>query len=440
MVPTEIDPVGLAPFVTSLEADGLVGYRRVGGNAGSVLLPALAVAIPRPANAGLSYTFQLRPDLVYSTGVPVQPVDFRRAIERSFQVPTPPFGAPGGAFFGTIVGADECSQPELAPVERCDLSTGILTDDVARTITFNLSQRDPDFLYKLAMTLAYPVPEGVPMNAQVDGAFPGTGPYTVASVSESELRLTRNPHFAVWDAEVRPDGFPDEIVWSYGVVPEERIAMVERGDADFLIAGGPNRLSIEQLTRLGVQYPAQPHYGSVVTEGLMMDTSRTPFDNADVRRALSLAIDREHVAELSGGSGVAITCQFLPPGTPGYVPYCPYSAAPDPGGQWHGPDVEAASRLVDGSGTRGAAVVVGPIARPDLVQHRDYYAEVLRQLGYDVTVDEEVGFETVSAARQEGRLQVQLSGWIPDYFAPGNFFGYMTCAAGDIPWLLRSGV
>ncbi len=57
-----------SPNIPGLEADGLVGYRRAGGSAGAVLLPALATAIPRPTDGGLTYTFQLRPGLVYSTG------------------------------------------------------------------------------------------------------------------------------------------------------------------------------------------------------------------------------------------------------------------------------------------------------------------------------------------------------------------------------------
>ncbi len=436
VVPSGLDPLDIASIgnATTLEADGLVGYRRVGGNAGSTLLPDLAVALPRPANGGLSYTFQLRPDLHYSTGVAVQPADFRRAIERSFQVPSPPFGALGSIFFGSVVGADGCTQPDLAPVQRCDLSAGITVDDGARTITFNLAQPDPDFLYKLASTAAYPVPEGVPMNAMVDAAFPGTGPYTVTSVSDVELRLSRNPNFQLWDRDVRPDGFPDEIVWSYGLTADERIALVENGEADFLIGRGPNRLSPEQLASLGVQYPAQLHFGSIVTEGLVIDTTVPPFDRLEARQALSLAIDREHVAALYGGSpGVAITCQFLQAGTPGYVPYCPYTAAADPGGQWHGRDVDAARRLVEQSGTSGVSVVVGPISRQDLVAQRDYYAQVVAELGYDVTVDEAIGLEAVATASREGRLQLHLSGWIPDYFAPGNFFGWLTCGSGGAP-------
>ena len=74
------------PQHPGLQADGLVGYRRAGGSAGGVLLPALATTVPRPTDGGLTYTFRLRPGLEYSTGMPVRAADFRRAIERSFQV------------------------------------------------------------------------------------------------------------------------------------------------------------------------------------------------------------------------------------------------------------------------------------------------------------------------------------------------------------------
>src|SRR5262249_8130723 len=62
----ELDPLAFPYFnVAFLEADGLVGYRHVGGVLGSTLLPDLATSLPQPTNGGLTYTFQLRPDLVY---------------------------------------------------------------------------------------------------------------------------------------------------------------------------------------------------------------------------------------------------------------------------------------------------------------------------------------------------------------------------------------
>jgi YVTN family beta-propeller protein len=432
--PNDVDPLGFPlANAAALEADGLLGYPRVGGSAGSILVPDLAVAIPRATDGGRTYTFQLRPGLVYSTGDPVLPADFRRAIERSFQVPTGPFGAVGNFFFRSISGTDACAVPDAAPVERCDLSGGIVTDDAAHTVTFRLAQPDPDFLYKTTMTIAYPVPQGVPMNAAVEGAFPGTGPYVVASRSETELRLARNPHFTVWDADVRPDGFPDEIVWTYGLDAEERISRIERGDADFLIARGPGRLSPEQLARVGVQHPGQLHFGSFVVQGLYMNTGRPPFDSLQARQAVSLAIDRAHVADLYGGSpAVAITCQFLPPSWPGYVPYCPYTAQPDPGGRWRGSDLDAARRLVDASGTRGAKVVVGPNSE-GFVRLRDHVAGLLGQLGYDVSVDTRTDVEAIDAATDAGQIQIAVSGWIPDFLAPSNFFGWLTCPEKSQP-------
>ena len=53
--------------------DGLVGHRRVGGSAGSALLPDLAASLPVTSNGGRTYTFRLRPNLEYSTGAPSEP-------------------------------------------------------------------------------------------------------------------------------------------------------------------------------------------------------------------------------------------------------------------------------------------------------------------------------------------------------------------------------
>ena len=222
----KLDPLD-SPFynVAQLQADGLVGYRRQGGAAGSVLLADLATSVPTPTNGGLTYAFQLRPGLQYSSGEPVRASDFRRSIERSFQVSQGFFGLQGPYFFPAIDGADACTHEDGTAVERCDLSAGVSVDDVAGTVIFNLTSPDPDFVAKLAHPTAYPVPEGVPMNDLVTGAFPGTGPYVVAEMTDNEVRLGRNSHFRVWDAAVRPDGFPDEIVFTVVDDDATRIAM-----------------------------------------------------------------------------------------------------------------------------------------------------------------------------------------------------------------------
>ncbi|MEO6351078.1 MAG: ABC transporter substrate-binding protein, partial [Candidatus Limnocylindrales bacterium] len=431
MVRYEMDPLG-NPFynVSLLEGDGLVGYRHVGGTAGSALLADLATSIASPTNGGLMYTFQLRPGLVYSSGAPVLASDFRRGIERSFLVPG--FQqAPWGPFlWEPIRGAEGCSLPDFEVPPLCDLGSGIVTDDTARTVTFHLTHADPDFVFRLANPAAYPVPDGVAMNELLVGAFPGTGPYVVTGITDNEVRLGRNPHFAVWDAAVRPDGFPDEIVFTVVESDERRVALVEAGEADLTSYSGLTRTSPDLFARIKTQYAGQWHPGSVTTWFAILNTKLPPFDNLDVRRALNLAVDRAHFAELAGGMpDAAVTCQLLPPTFPGYRPYCPYTLHPDAGGRWKQPDVAAAQALVAVSGTLDVPIVVGPMF-PALEPQLDYLADVLRELGYQVSVDR-TNILDPSFPGWDDSVQTMLNGWSPDWVAASNFLGLFRCG-GDV--------
>ena len=432
-----LDPLAWeAPVIPGLMSDGLVGYRRAGGAAGTTLLPALASTLPRPTDGGLTYTFRLRPGLLYSTGAPVQAADFRRAIERSFQVT--PIDFIGSIFYSAIVGAEACDPEGETPVARCDLSAGIEVDDANGIVTFHLSVPDPEFVAKLALPFAFPVPEGVPMNAVVEGTLPGTGPYVVAQVTGTELRLARNPNFTSFDAAVRPDGFPDEIVLSVVGTPdlseEEvdalRIGMVEQGEADLTSYRIGSRTSSELFAPIKVRYPGQWKVGSVSTMFFTMNALVPPFDNVQVRQAVNYAIDRASLADLFGGPpDAAITCQLLPPGWPGYQPYCPYTRSPDEGGRWSAPDITTAQRLVDASGTRGAEVVVGPTFA-EFQGQLDDLASVLTELGYKVSVDHATEEAEVHEAWNSGKTQITVLGWIPDFLSPSTFLSLLTCG-GD---------
>ena len=118
-----LDPAtAYAPLDVQLLAftnNGLVGFRRVSGSAGSRLVPDLAVSLPIPTDGGKTYRFQVRPNIRYSTGAIVRPADFRRGIERSLVQ-----GVTGDAF-SRILGARACL---AAPTRRCDLSQGIVAE------------------------------------------------------------------------------------------------------------------------------------------------------------------------------------------------------------------------------------------------------------------------------------------------------------------------
>ena len=77
----------------------------------------------------------------------VRASDFGASIERTFRLnPTLAMH-----FLGSIEGAATCGRKPAT----CSLSKGIVADDAARTVTFQLSAPDPDFLFKLALPTAY---------------------------------------------------------------------------------------------------------------------------------------------------------------------------------------------------------------------------------------------------------------------------------------------
>jgi YVTN family beta-propeller protein len=424
--PPVIDPTQYgSPLLQNLTGDGLVGYRRVGGIAGSTLVADLATSLPRPTDGGLTYTFQLRPGLVYADGKPVRPDDFRTAIERAYQVPAD-FGGGGASFYTAIEGTDACADP---PVPHCDLSAGIVADDAAGTVTFHLSKPDPGFLSKLALTPAFPVAAGsVPANAPATSGFPATGPYMIASVTAQQVRLVRNRTFQSWDPDVRPDGYADEIVWTFGKTPEDQVSMIEQGQADYMA----DRVPPEMLAQLGARYTSQFHVGGVRTTFLFMNTKMPPFDNVAVRQAVSLAIDRSSFQELRGGpAAVAVTCQVLPPNLPGYQPYCPYTRSPDAGGRWSGPDLQRAQALVDASGTRGSKIVVGPVV-PRLSVFGASVTAVLKGLGYDARQETTESDDVVyQATFIDKRVMLGAFEFSADYPSADSFLAGFTCAESD---------
>jgi peptide/nickel transport system substrate-binding protein len=241
----------------------------------------------------------LRRGVRYSNGAPVRPEDFRTAAERDLKLNGPVEG------FSSVIGGTACT------ASRCDRSRGIVVDDSADTVTFNLAVPDPEFLKQLAGSSAVAVPAGSPENRPTARPFPATGPYEVASYSPSRLvRLVRNPYFHEWSRAAQPDGYPHQIVWRIGASTSTALTMVEQNRADFTLDGPPPDRLPEVKTRFAGQLKTNPND---VTIQLVLNTTVAPFNDLRVRRALSYAIDRRELARLLGQSSQP-TCQLLPPG------------------------------------------------------------------------------------------------------------------------------
>jgi peptide/nickel transport system substrate-binding protein len=167
---------------------------------------------------------------------------------------------------------------------------------------------------------------------------------------------------------------------------------------------------------------------------IALNTESPPFDDLGVRRAMNLALDRDRVVQIFGGEGAAIpTCQQLPPNFPGYVPFCPYTVDPTPGGSgsWTAPDLEKAKRIVRRSGTAGMQVVFEwpPAFWREAPRLGEYMVELLGQLGYR---GRESRFSPEAFYRPR-EFQMALNGFAADYPAASSFFFNDTCHTSLAP-------
>jgi peptide/nickel transport system substrate-binding protein len=347
-------------------------YRRVEGQGGTELIPALVEEMPTTSDDGRTYTLALRRDLRYSNGQVLRASDVVRAIERSRRLNP----EAREAFVG------------LAAIEA---------DDRRRTVEIEL--RDPDRLFPhlLATTWAAPVPRGTPARDLSKRPPPGIGPYRVRQVRRSgDVVLERLDR---WNVPGIPAGNPREIVTRTIPGLADRVGAVRGGRADLVEGESPVRLLPDIRSE-----PGYEEHRTLRTLYVSIDPSRTPFRGRDVRRAVGYALDVGDLARIYDGF-LQPSCNALPPDVPGY-------AAPDPcplGDRSGDADLIEASRLVADADVLGAAVGVaaGPGARGRALTR--WLVDTLRKIGLD------------AQAVPPARAHVRFGGTSPDVPHPAPY-------------------
>ncbi len=211
--------------------------------------------------------------------------------------------------------------------------------------TFVLKRPQPAFLALLAsgMSPVYPchVSPAVMRQSPI-----GTGPFKFLEFKPNEfIKVTRNPDY--W----KP-GLPylDGIEYALTRSRSTAILAFEAKTYDLTFAG---TLTIPLTHDLQTQRPdaiCELPEGSVSTN-LIVNRTKPPFDNPDLRRAMALTIDRQAFIDiLTEGKGLrAVAMQ------------------PPPGGQW---------------GIPAAMLAELPGYGPDVAANREAAREIMRKLGY----------------------------------------------------------
>ncbi len=366
----------------------------------------------------LTYTFHLRADARWSNGEPVTSTDFARSFQR---ILTASLSAENASFLYIIQNAEAFHRDQLKDFG----AVGVSTPD-PRTLRIVLEHPSAVFLSKLTHTAFFPVhlptlekhgsvyQRGNPWARP--GQFVGNGPFALKEWRLGQ-RVVVEKSATYWDAaRVRLNGIHFHFIESRDA--EERA--FRAGQLHLTEALPPSKVDAYRGDQPGF-LRIDPYLG---VEFYRLNASRPFLNDRNVRRALSLAVDRQGIVEniLRGGQTPAF--HFTPPGVSGYT-----SAAR------LGYDPEQARTLLGEAGYAGGkgAPVVELLFNPN-ESHRAVAEAVQemwrRELGLEVRlVNQE--FKTMVAARRNGDYQVLRSVWIADYIDPLSFLEIFTSSSGN---------
>jgi len=325
------DPTGeyLASAFTMYNAllRTLVATNHTAGPKGNELHPDLATAMPTISSDGLTYTFKLKPNLKF--GPPVNRAITSKDIEYAFErINTAPLVAQYGQYyFGTIKGMDGKAKSP-API------SGIQTPDDS-TIIFNLEKPTGDFLFRLSMAAAAPVPQEVAKCFTKAGDYGryiiSSGPYmlkgsealntsscsTMKAISgfdpSKQITMVRNPNYVQSTDNLRTNNV-DGIQVTIDTNINDIFNKVESGSLDASFTNQPPKPILQQYLTQPAKKNLIHFYSGDRTWYITMNWTTPPFDDVHVRKAANLIMDKAAMLQAWGGSSFGqIATHIMPP-------------------------------------------------------------------------------------------------------------------------------
>ncbi len=284
--------------------------------------PDLATGPPQVSSDGKTLTVRIRRGVKFGPPVnrEVTSRDVKYAIERGFN---PNVANPyASTYYGDLVGAARATGGPIA---------GLQTPD-DHTLVFKLTRPTASLLAQATvLPLSAPVPPeyAKPFDAKAPSQYGNhlvaTGPYMIPAdrdgkvlgdgyVPGRSLRLVRNPNWSA-TTDDRP-AYLDEVDFRIGGSPTVSGRQVLAG-AGLALADPPTPALVKKAYQTARdQIFFSPGAGSRYAA---LNTAIPPFDDANLRKAVSAALDREQMRRIRGGEIVGdIASHFLYPGVQGF--------------------------------------------------------------------------------------------------------------------------
>jgi oligopeptide transport system substrate-binding protein len=372
---------------------------------------------PRPGMAsswtvskdGLTYTFKLR-NARWTDGNPVRAQDFVYAWER---VLNPKMGAKYAQQLFYLKNGEDYNKGRITDFSRVGAKA---LDD--RTLQVTLRCPTAYFLDLTSFYTLYPVPRWAVEAHGKDWIKPGkivsNGPFRLVSwVPQKEVVVEKNPQH--WDAasvKLQKAVFlpTDDINTAY----KQFLA----GESDWVTTVPPAQID---TARNRPDFYVTPYLG---TYYFRFNVTRPPLTDVRVRKALSMAVDRDSLTKYVTKAGEIPTSSFVPAGMRGYE-----------GARGLPFDVAAAKKLLAEAGYPGGK----GFPKVELLYSTSELHRVVTQavqqmwkesLGVQVDLTN-VEWKVYLARQSSLDYQVSRAGWIGDYVDPNTFLDMWITAGGN---------
>jgi oligopeptide transport system substrate-binding protein len=251
------------------------------------------------------YIFHLRPDLRFSNGDPVRAEDYKFAIIRSLDAGIKSPTAP--VYLLDIQGAGDFLTGKAKTV------SGIKVMD-SHTLQITTRWPVPYFLMELTYPTSYALDEkAIRKLGQMDNTTwytspIGSGPYRLKSwVPNGKIVLVPNKYFPGTAPPVK------QVVITVGSLPGTGADLYKFVRQNVDVANLNYDSTLVGLT--GIRETK-----SLIIDGIYMNVKSTPFGDKRVRRALTMALDRNALVSATMGHTVTPFSGYVPAGEAGYDP------------------------------------------------------------------------------------------------------------------------
>lgn len=375
---------------------------------------------------GLTYTFHLRDGLKWSDGTPLTAEDFVYSYKR---LADPTTAAPYGYDMLCMVkGYDEASKGNLDAL-------GVSAPDDK---TFVVELSSPCVYYdKISafMSLSPVQKATVEANGDAWAIDPATyicnGPYRMKEwVPGSYILYEKNPNY--WNADKVTF---DTIKFALMEDPNASYSAYKTGELQ-LIKDVPS----EEIPTLknGEDFFVDPIMG---TYFITFNTKREPFNDAKVREALSLAIDRKYVAETITQGIYSPATNFVGPGVSDVEGGTSFAEVTKKinGKDFfnlndYEADLEKAKKLLAEAGyPNGQGFPTIEYMTNDTKYHKpiaEYLQSAWKGLGVNMDI-KIVEWSTFTPTRRNGDFDVARNGWVYDYDDPSNMLNLLETSNGN---------